>query len=111
MKRSRWSVPVRRAAFVILVLLAPPVRHALEATMTAQMLVQLPLLVVAGWLLSRAFPPRERSHPATTKSGSWTSICAVMVASRAWRTGGANNTRMTNAARRTGTDHRLLFTG
>jgi len=49
---------VRRAALVILVLLAPPVRHALEATMTAQMLVQLPLLVVAGWLLSRAFPPR-----------------------------------------------------
>lgn len=58
MKRSRWAVPLRRAALVLLVLLAPPVRHALEASMTAQMLVQLPLLVVAGWLLSRAFPPR-----------------------------------------------------
>jgi hypothetical protein len=49
---------VRRAALLLLVLLAPPVRHGLEATMTAQMLVQLPLLAAAGWLLSHALPPR-----------------------------------------------------
>jgi hypothetical protein len=39
-------------------LAAPPVRQALEATMTLQMLVQIPLLVVAGWLLGRAIPQR-----------------------------------------------------
>ena len=53
----RWSFPVRLAALLVLVLLAPPVRRGLEATMTTQMLVQIPLLVAAGWLLSRAFPP------------------------------------------------------
>ena len=42
----------------MLVLLAPPVRHRLEATMTAQMLVQIPLLVAVGWLLSLAIPER-----------------------------------------------------
>jgi hypothetical protein len=46
---------VRCAALLVLTLLAPPVRRGVEATMTAQMLVQLPLLVAAGWLLSRAF--------------------------------------------------------
>jgi hypothetical protein len=55
---KRRSFPVRLAALLVLVLLVPPVRHALEATMTAQMLVQIPLLVAAGWLLSRAFPAR-----------------------------------------------------
>ena len=58
MTSKRRSFPVRLAALLVLVLLVPPVRHALEATMTAQMLVQIPLLVAAGWLLSRAFPAR-----------------------------------------------------
>ena len=38
------------------VLVVPPVRQALQATMTAQMLVQIPLLVVAGWLISSVVP-------------------------------------------------------
>ena len=49
---------MRLAALLVLVLLAPPVRRGLEATMTTQMLVQIPLLVAAGWLLFRAFPAR-----------------------------------------------------
>jgi hypothetical protein len=49
---------VGRAALLVLVLLMPPIRRVVEATMTMQMLVQLPLLVAAGWLLSRAFPSR-----------------------------------------------------
>ena len=56
MTSRQRSCPVGLAALLVLVLLAPPVRRGLEATMTAQMLVQIPLLVAAGWLLSRAFP-------------------------------------------------------
>ncbi|HJR12915.1 MAG TPA: hypothetical protein VJ833_03370 [Rhodanobacteraceae bacterium] len=35
-----------------LVLALPPVRHVLEATMTLQMLVQIPLLAATGWWLA-----------------------------------------------------------
>ena len=62
MTSRRWSFPVRCAVLLVLVLLAPQVRHRLEATMTAQMLVQLPLLVAAGWLLSLAIPARLRAR-------------------------------------------------
>lgn len=58
MTGKQRSCPVRLVALLVLVLLAPQVRRGLEATMTAQMLVQIPLLVAAGWLLSRAFPAR-----------------------------------------------------
>lgn len=34
----------------------PAVRHPLESTMTYQMLVQLPLLAVAGWVLAQGLP-------------------------------------------------------
>jgi len=53
---KRRQLPVRLAAVLVLVLLAPLVRRGLEATMTTQMLVQIPLLVAVGWLLSRSFP-------------------------------------------------------
>lgn len=39
-----------------LVLVAPPVRQLLESRMTLQMLVQIPLLALAGWWLARAAP-------------------------------------------------------
>jgi hypothetical protein len=45
----RWHPWLGLALWVVLAL--PPVRHVLEATMTLQMLVQIPLLAVAGrWL-------------------------------------------------------------
>jgi hypothetical protein len=50
--------PARIAALLFLVLLVPPVRYALESSMTAQMLVQIPLLVSVGLLLSRSLPAR-----------------------------------------------------
>jgi hypothetical protein len=46
------------AALLLLVLLVPPLRHALEASMTAQMLLQIPLLAAAGWLAAMALPAR-----------------------------------------------------
>jgi hypothetical protein len=54
----RWSFPAWCAVLLVLVLLAPPVRQRLEATMLAQMLLQIPLLIAAGWLLSHAISAR-----------------------------------------------------
>jgi hypothetical protein len=42
------------------VLALPPVRLLLESTMTLHMLVQFPLLVLAGFLLARSLPERWR---------------------------------------------------
>jgi hypothetical protein len=46
--------------FVVLAL--PPVRAALEASMSAQMLVQFPLLALCGWMLAGALPARWRAR-------------------------------------------------
>ena len=53
---QRYSI--RIAAVVFVVLLMPPVKHALEASMTTQMLVQVPLLIAVGYLLCKALPQR-----------------------------------------------------
>ncbi|MGE5946388.1 MAG: hypothetical protein ACM35F_06805 [Betaproteobacteria bacterium] len=45
------------AAVLFAILLLPPARHGLEGSMTAQMLVQIPLLIGVGWLLPAALPP------------------------------------------------------
>jgi hypothetical protein len=82
--RKRWSVPVRRAALLVLVLLAPPVRHGLEATMTAQMLVQLPLLAAAGWLLSGAVPPRVLARVERWSHRGLTGLVLVTVTAAFW---------------------------
>lgn len=49
------------AAFLYTVVCLPPVKHALETSMTAQMLVQIPLLTVVGYLLRAAVPQRITS--------------------------------------------------
>jgi hypothetical protein len=41
---------------LFLVVLAPPVKQALEASMTTQMLVQIPLLIAVGLLVARVLP-------------------------------------------------------
>ena len=84
MTRSRWSVPGRRAALLVLVLLAPPVRYALVATMTAQMLVQLPLLVAGGWLLSCAFTPRILARAEPWNHRGITGLVLVTVTAAFW---------------------------
>lgn len=60
-RRMHASWPPRAmhvALLVFLLMLLPPIRHALEARMTVQMLVQIPLLIGVGLLLSRAVPAR-----------------------------------------------------
>ena len=46
------------------VLAIPPVPHALESRMTLQMLVQIPLLGVAGWMLASGTPEWLERHLA-----------------------------------------------
>jgi hypothetical protein len=75
---------VRRAALLVLVLSASPVRHGLEATMTAQMLVQLPLLVAAGWLLSQAIPPRVLARVERWNHRGITGLVLVTVTAAFW---------------------------
>lgn len=55
--------PAAAVATVALAVLAlAPVRELLESRMTLQMLVQFPLVIVAGWLIARAMPPGWRRH-------------------------------------------------
>jgi hypothetical protein len=75
---------VRLAALLMLVLLAPPVRHALEASMTTQMLVQLPLLVVAGWLGSRAVPERALARVERWNHSGITGLILATAAAAFW---------------------------
>jgi len=62
------------------VLALPPARHALEATMALHMLVQIPLLAVAGWLVAGALPPRAVAALSRWDAGG---ICGLLLASLA----------------------------
>lgn len=59
---ARLHHPVLWGVLLWLALLLPPLKHGLEARMTAQMLVQIPLLVVVGCLLAPAIPARLRAQ-------------------------------------------------
>lgn len=50
--------PVLIATVMFIALLLPPVNHLLVARMATQMLVQIPLLIIVGYLLRSALPPR-----------------------------------------------------
>lgn len=64
-----------------LALATPPVRHALEATMTLHMLVQIPLLALAGWWLAGCLMDRVTDALAAwNRSG----ISGLLLASLAW---------------------------
>lgn len=54
---SRGTLAMTAAALLCL-LAWPGVRHGLEASMTRHMLLQYPLLMLAGWLLAAALPGR-----------------------------------------------------
>ncbi len=61
MTGGRWSRPIGGAVLLAVSALVPPVRHALESSMTAQMLGQLPLLVAAGALCAPGVSPALRA--------------------------------------------------
>jgi hypothetical protein len=58
-KMPRFTGPAQAAvgALLLIVLMLPPLRHALEAGMRQHMLLQFPALMLAGALLARGLPP------------------------------------------------------
>ncbi len=81
-------IPARRiapvAALLFLALALPPVRHALEASMTAQMLVQLPLLAGVGYLLGLLLPVRVAAPLANWNHRGVTGFVLASLASAYW---------------------------
>jgi hypothetical protein len=81
------SLAVGRAWMGLLlfgVLMTPPVRQILEVTMTLQMLVQIPLLVVAGWLLGHAIPHRIAAVIARWNGGGIPGLLLATFAGMVW---------------------------
>jgi hypothetical protein len=76
--------PAAVAAALLLALALPPVRHALEASMTAQMLVQLPLLAAAGYVLGRVIPVRVGASVAGWNYHGITGMVLASFASAYW---------------------------
>jgi hypothetical protein len=75
---------VHGAVLLVLVLLAPPVRHRVEATMSAQMLLQMPLLIAAGWLLSRGMSARALARVGRWNHCGIAGLILVAVVSTFW---------------------------
>jgi len=81
---SRARRPAAMAAVLLLALATPPMRHALEASMTVQMLVQLPLLAAAGYVLGRAIPFRPEALLADWNHRGITGLVLASLASAYW---------------------------
>lgn len=65
-------------------LAAPQVRQMLEATMTLQMLVQIPLLAVAGWFVGRAIPHRIAAVIARWNGGGIPGLLLATFVGMVW---------------------------
>jgi hypothetical protein len=72
------------AAGLWLVLAVPPVRHGLESTMTLQMLVQLPLLALAGWWAAACVPRRFDAALAAWNRSGISGLLLASLASIVW---------------------------
>ncbi|MGB6487355.1 MAG: hypothetical protein WBE91_10770 [Steroidobacteraceae bacterium] len=71
-------------ALLPLLLVAPPLQRVLEASMTAQMLVQIPLLAVAGALLGKSLPERMTCRIERWNRGGITGLIVVTFAAACW---------------------------
>lgn len=66
-----------------LILAASPVRTAAEADMSLHMLVQIPLLIVAGWLAAGA-AARPPAWYRSVDEGGWVGILIAVLAASYW---------------------------
>jgi hypothetical protein len=69
-----------RAAVLALAVLLPPVRHVLEQGMALHMLLQFPVLVLAGMLLAGQVTPRWRARVAQCNAYGITGLAFVAIA-------------------------------
>ncbi|HEY1399399.1 hypothetical protein [Roseateles sp.] len=67
-----------------LIWLISPLRHAVEASMFAHMVLQLPLLVLAGLIAGRQLPDPIARRIAAVDAFGLTSVLAVIATSFAW---------------------------
>lgn len=82
---SPWqSVKTWRGPLLWLVLALPPVRHALEASMTLQMLAQVPLLALAGWWLRPWLPRRVDGALAAWNLNGVSGLVLLSLAAMVW---------------------------
>ncbi|MGB9430548.1 MAG: hypothetical protein WCC11_11850 [Gammaproteobacteria bacterium] len=79
---QRYSISI--AALMYIVLLLPPVQHVLTASMAAQMLVQIPLLIAVGWLLRDALPPRLAAATDAWNHNGITGLVLATLATAYW---------------------------
>lgn len=78
------AVRLAAATLLVALLATPPLRDALEASMTTHMLVQMPLLAMAGFAAARALPRRWRIGLYRFAGGSVPLALAAMLASSYW---------------------------
>jgi len=78
-QHSLWG-----AVLLFLLLVLPPVKHALEATMTTQMLVQIPLLACVGALLREALPAGTLGFTASWDYRGITGLVLASIAAAFW---------------------------
>ena len=71
-------------ALIIVVLALPPVREALEAQMILHMLVQIPLLALAGGFAAQAVPSRWRASVAQWNRLGVTGTILALIVSTWW---------------------------
>src|SRR6185312_2169334 len=82
---ARWPRPAPIIATLLYAtLLLPPVRAWLEASMTLQMLVQIPLLIGVGYLLAGALPARLDASLARWNQHGITSLVLATLAGMFW---------------------------
>lgn len=84
MSKFIWLRPANLAMILLLILMLPFVKNALEASMTTQMLVQIPLLVLVGWLLQDAIPKRLVANIAAWNSHGMAGLILTMFAAAYW---------------------------
>ncbi|MBS0318705.1 MAG: hypothetical protein JSR49_16440 [Proteobacteria bacterium] len=81
------NAPLRRGALALLacaLLAVPPLRQLLEASMTLQMLVQIPLLAAAGWWLAGALPRRAADALGHWNAGGITGLVLASMTAMVW---------------------------
>lgn len=65
-------------------LVLPPVRHALQGTMTLHMLVQIPLLGLAGWCLPPLLPHKAARWLADWNANGISGLILASLATMVW---------------------------
>jgi hypothetical protein len=71
-------------ALIVALLALPPVRHALERVMVTHMLVQIPLLAIAGALAATSLSPQWRTRIALWNADGISGMTMALIASTWW---------------------------